>query len=69
MEAVGGVSKEEYMKSFCFKVFKVADDEDRAGKANKNTARNFLHASIFFDVLKQFSELSHEVRLVGQWNF
>jgi vacuolar protein sorting-associated protein VTA1 len=50
------------MNNFALRVFKVADDADRAGNANKGTARNFLHASIFLEVLKQYGPLKEEVR-------
>lgn len=46
------------------RVFKVADDTDRAGKADKRTARDFLHASIFLEVCSQFGDLTAEVCLV-----
>jgi vacuolar protein sorting-associated protein VTA1 len=50
-----------YVKNFALKVFQIADDEDRLGKANKNTAINFLSAAQFFDVLTQFEELTPDV--------
>jgi hypothetical protein len=43
------------------------DDEYRAGKANRNTARNFLHASIFFDVASMFSPLSEELKAIQKY--
>jgi vacuolar protein sorting-associated protein VTA1 len=36
---------------------KIIDREDRAGKASTNTARTFMAASAFFDVLQQFGAL------------
>lgn len=58
-------------------MFQRADDEDRAGNANKydvllsttnyshmdrNTARTFYAAGTFFDILRQFGELEIDVR-------
>ncbi|KAL4063665.1 Vta1 like-domain-containing protein [Scleroderma yunnanense] len=56
MEAASGA----YVENFALKVFKAADDEDRAGRATKATAKKFLAASNFFEVLKIFpkSEIS-----------
>lgn len=63
--ALGDQLKEEHAKqlvtNFALKVFKIADDVDRSGKADKRTARDFLHASIFLEVCSQFGELSVEV--------
>ena len=50
-------------EKFAFQVFSKADEEDRAGLANKGTARTFNVARYFFDILEQFGELSEEVRL------
>lgn len=49
-----------YVENFALKVFQSVDDEDRAGRANKSTAKKFLAASNFFEVLKVFpkSEIS-----------
>jgi hypothetical protein len=41
-------------------VFKLADDADRAGTADKNTYKNYLAASSFLDVTTQFGELPEE---------
>lgn len=46
---------------FAFRVFDMADHGDRSGRATKNTARTFQAASIFFEILEQFGELSEEV--------
>eukprot|EP01129_Flabellula_baltica_P009198 TRINITY_DN371_c0_g1_i2.p1 TRINITY_DN371_c0_g1~~TRINITY_DN371_c0_g1_i2.p1 ORF type:complete len:452 (-),score=114.50 TRINITY_DN371_c0_g1_i2:12-1367(-) len=67
---LNSVDKKEYILNFAVKVFKIADDEDRAGGTNKMTARNFYHASIFFDILKQFGELDDETKsllLYAKW--
>ncbi|KAF9225461.1 DUF605-domain-containing protein [Gyrodon lividus] len=46
-----------YVENFAFKVFKMADDEDRAGMASKSTARKFLAAANFFEVLRVFPKI------------
>ncbi|KIK96379.1 hypothetical protein PAXRUDRAFT_825999 [Paxillus rubicundulus Ve08.2h10] len=43
-----------YVENFALKVFKMADDEDRAGKATKSTAKKFLASANFFEVLRVF---------------
>eukprot|EP01087_Luapelamoeba_hula_P009806 TRINITY_DN2562_c0_g1_i10.p1 TRINITY_DN2562_c0_g1~~TRINITY_DN2562_c0_g1_i10.p1 ORF type:complete len:346 (+),score=81.33 TRINITY_DN2562_c0_g1_i10:79-1116(+) len=53
---------QEHMTRFAFRVFLMADDEDRAGQASKETARNFLSASQFMEVLAQFEELPAELQ-------
>ncbi|KAI9204570.1 Vta1 like-domain-containing protein [Polychytrium aggregatum] len=50
-----------HVESFALKIFKKADDEDRAGRASKKTAKTFLAASLFFDVLKVFGEIDEDV--------
>lgn len=42
------------------KLFKKADDEDRAGRANKKVAQAFYTAMVLFDVLRFFDELNEE---------
>ena len=39
---------------FAEKIFDKADSEDRAGGANKNTARTFYAAASFFEIIQQF---------------
>lgn len=61
-----------YVENFALKVFKMADDEDRAGRANKSTAKKFLAASNFFEVLKIFpksevSEATESKLRYAQW--
>ncbi|CAG8525324.1 2563_t:CDS:2, partial [Acaulospora colombiana] len=51
---------EAYVENFGLKIFLNADNEDRAGKASKKTAKNFLAASIFLELLKIFGELNPE---------
>ncbi|KAH6916995.1 Vta1 like-domain-containing protein [Coprinopsis sp. MPI-PUGE-AT-0042] len=45
-----------YVENFALKVFASADNEDRAGRANKATAKKFLAAAHFLEVLKTFSQ-------------
>jgi len=52
---------EAFVRKFALRVFNLADDEDRAGKANKGTALNFYSASQFFDVITQFGELDADL--------
>jgi len=57
-------------ENFSLTVFQQADNEDRAGLATKNTAKNFYAASLFFDILEQFGELSSEIvekRKYAKW--
>ncbi|KAF7731244.1 hypothetical protein EC973_000660 [Apophysomyces ossiformis] len=49
-----------YVENFALKVFLNADNEDRAGNASKKTAKNFLAASTFLELLKTFGELDPE---------
>ncbi|KAI9359469.1 Vta1 like-domain-containing protein [Pilaira anomala] len=50
-----------HVENFALKVFLNADNEDRSGKASKKTAKTFLAASIFLELLKTFGELDPEV--------
>ncbi|KAL1922625.1 uncharacterized protein VTP21DRAFT_10164 [Calcarisporiella thermophila] len=49
------------VENFALKVFMNADNEDRAGKASKKTAKTFLAASIFLELLKIFGELDPSI--------
>ncbi|CAO1621061.1 unnamed protein product [Parajaminaea phylloscopi] len=49
-----------YIENFALKVFTSADNEDRAGRASRNTARSFLAAANFFDILSIFGATSEE---------
>mmetsp|Transcript_2445 Transcript_2445/g.3756 ORF Transcript_2445/g.3756 Transcript_2445/m.3756 type:complete len:309 (-) Transcript_2445:188-1114(-) len=56
---MGSFSKEEKYKicqDFAYKIFDKADEEDRAGKSGKGTARTFYAAASFLDILKQFQD-------------
>ncbi|CAI5741427.1 unnamed protein product [Hyaloperonospora brassicae] len=48
-------------EDFALEIFAKADDEDRAGIANKSTARTFYAAGTFFDILNQFGDASDDV--------
>ncbi|EGZ28424.1 hypothetical protein PHYSODRAFT_475194 [Phytophthora sojae] len=51
----------EICEDFAMEIFTKADDEDRAGMANKSTARTFYAAGTFFDILNQFGDVSEDV--------
>lgn len=48
-------------ESFAFRIFTMADEEDRHGTVTKDTARVFNAATTFFDILEQFGELGSDV--------
>ncbi|KAL0914789.1 hypothetical protein M5K25_015168 [Dendrobium thyrsiflorum] len=50
-----------YVEGFASNVFAKADKQDRAGRADLNTAKTFYAASIFFEVLTQFGELAQDI--------
>jgi vacuolar protein sorting-associated protein VTA1 len=52
---------QEYCEAFALEVFNKADEEDRAGLADKDTARTFFAAGVFFDILSQFEEVSKDI--------
>jgi vacuolar protein sorting-associated protein VTA1 len=45
-----------YVENFALKVFASADNEDRQGIPTRKTAKKFLAASTFFDVLNVFED-------------
>ncbi|KAK0465583.1 Vta1 like-domain-containing protein [Desarmillaria tabescens] len=49
-----------YVENFALRVFNLADNEDRKGQSTRSTAKKFLAAAHFLDVLKTFpkSEVS-----------
>jgi vacuolar protein sorting-associated protein VTA1 len=57
-----GDKAKEFCTQFALSVFKRADDEDRAGMADKNTARTFYAASTFLDMLLQFGPLDESIK-------
>ncbi|KDN40507.1 DUF605-domain-containing protein, partial [Tilletiaria anomala UBC 951] len=50
-----------YVENFALKVFVGADNEDRTGKATRNTAKKFIAASNFLELLKLFGDLKPEI--------
>eukprot|EP00617_Octactis_speculum_P016837 CAMPEP_0185753062 /NCGR_PEP_ID=MMETSP1174-20130828/11813_1 /TAXON_ID=35687 /ORGANISM="Dictyocha speculum, Strain CCMP1381" /LENGTH=293 /DNA_ID=CAMNT_0028430753 /DNA_START=21 /DNA_END=902 /DNA_ORIENTATION=- len=55
---------------FALDVFARADEEDRAERANKGTARTFYAAGIFLETLKQFGELGSDIeekKMYSKW--
>ena len=69
----GKEEAKQFVEGFAFEVFKKADDKDRAGLADKSTARTFYAADTFFQILKQFDdnrELDPDVKqtsLYAKW--
>ncbi|KAK9074237.1 hypothetical protein SSX86_006834 [Deinandra increscens subsp. villosa] len=55
-----------HLEGFASNVFAKADKQDRAGKADLNTAKTFYAASIFFEVLYQFSDVQPDVSPLEQ---
>ncbi|KAI9139132.1 Vta1 like-domain-containing protein [Paraphysoderma sedebokerense] len=51
-----------HVENFALKIFLNADNEDRAGKASRKTAKTFLAASIFLELLKNFGDLEPETK-------
>ncbi|CAN4102668.1 unnamed protein product [Withania somnifera] len=50
-----------HVEGFALNVFVKADKQDRAGRADLNTAKTFYAASIFFEILNQFGELQPDL--------
>ncbi|KAG6518899.1 hypothetical protein ZIOFF_022380 [Zingiber officinale] len=50
-----------YVEGFVSNLFAKADKQDRAGRADLNTAKTFYAASIFFEILYQFGGLQPEI--------
>lgn len=50
-----------YVEGFASNVFAKADKQDRAGRADINTAKTFYAASIFFEILTQFGDVQPEL--------
>lgn len=48
-------------QAYAISVFDKADAEDRAGAADKGTAKLFYAAGTFFDILEQFGDIPNEV--------
>ncbi|ESP03130.1 hypothetical protein LOTGIDRAFT_137913 [Lottia gigantea] len=59
-----------HVENYALKVFLYADNEDRAGRFNKNVVKSFYTAGMLFDVLSNFGELSDMVeknRKYAKW--
>ncbi|XP_017258303.1 LOW QUALITY PROTEIN: protein HOMOLOG OF MAMMALIAN LYST-INTERACTING PROTEIN 5-like [Daucus carota subsp. sativus] len=50
-----------HIEGFALNVFAKADKQDRAGRADKGTAKTFYAASIFFEILNQFGQLQPDL--------
>ncbi|KAG8658264.1 protein HOMOLOG OF MAMMALIAN LYST-INTERACTING PROTEIN 5 [Manihot esculenta] len=50
-----------HLEGFALSVFGKADKQDRAGRADLNTAKTFYAASIFFEILNQFGPLQSDL--------
>ncbi|KAJ3085339.1 hypothetical protein HK102_000088 [Quaeritorhiza haematococci] len=50
-----------HIENFALKIFVGADNEDRSGKATKLTAKKFLAASIFLELLRVFGDTDTEI--------
>ncbi|KAK7694961.1 hypothetical protein QCA50_002149 [Cerrena zonata] len=55
-----------YVENFALKVFSAADNEDRAGKATRATAKRFLAAANFLEVLSVFNQAVSDDILPGE---
>lgn len=45
-----------YVENFALKVFGMADNEDRSGNATRGTAKKFMAAANFLELLKVFDK-------------
>ncbi|XP_057486197.1 protein HOMOLOG OF MAMMALIAN LYST-INTERACTING PROTEIN 5-like [Actinidia eriantha] len=50
-----------HLEGFALNVFAKADKQDRAGRADLNTAKTFYAASLFFEIINQFGELQPDL--------
>ncbi|KAI1309980.1 hypothetical protein EDD11_003929 [Mortierella claussenii] len=50
-----------HIENFALKIFSKADDEDRAGQGSQKTAKNFVAAANFLELLKVFGDIDSEV--------
>lgn len=51
-----------HMENYAIKVFLFADNEDRAGRFNKNVVKSFYTAGMLFDVIGCFGEISEDIQ-------
>ncbi|GAA5865482.1 hypothetical protein JCM3774_005654 [Rhodotorula dairenensis] len=56
------IAASAYIENFALKLFSQADNEDRKGKASRLTARKFLAAANFLELLSIFGEVATENR-------
>ncbi|KAD0189496.1 hypothetical protein R6Q59_022400 [Mikania micrantha] len=56
-----GADDHLYLEGFASNVFAKADKQDRAGRADLNTAKTFYAASIFFEILNQFGDVQPDL--------
>ncbi|XP_032881896.1 vacuolar protein sorting-associated protein VTA1 homolog isoform X2 [Amblyraja radiata] len=49
-----------HIENYAYKMFLYADTEDRAGRFHKNMIKSFYTASLLYDVLTVFGELTEE---------
>lgn len=59
---INDVTGAETCENYAYGIFSIADNEDRAGNATKETAKIFYTASTFFDILEQFGKLQGNVQ-------
>ncbi len=55
-----GAEGRALVQAFADRVFTKADEEDQIGAADKNTARTFYAAGVFYDVMQQFKPVPGE---------
>nr|XP_043628136.1 protein HOMOLOG OF MAMMALIAN LYST-INTERACTING PROTEIN 5 [Erigeron canadensis] len=56
-----GTDDHLHLEGFASNVFAKADKQDRAGRADLNTAKTFYAASIFFEILNQFGDVQPDL--------
>ena len=56
-------------KNFALEIFTRADNEDRAGVANKSTAKTFYASAVFLKMIEQFGEDSMDEELTEKWKY
>lgn len=50
-----------HIETFALKIFNMADNEDRSGQSSKKTAKNFLAAANYLEILRVFGEIDADV--------
>ncbi|KAF9356242.1 hypothetical protein BGX34_010021 [Mortierella sp. NVP85] len=50
-----------HIENFALRIFTMADNEDRNGQSSKKTARNFVAAANYLEILKVFGDIDSEV--------